>query len=78
MSTIAKGCNVVIKLDDGTKEFVPECDAEITTLYGMDPDVDTKAYLKLYREGFKAYLDMDHIVSFTFTAPHKGEEVCWH
>jgi hypothetical protein len=75
MNLIAKSCNVVVKLDNGTKEFVPECDAEITPLYGMDPDIDTKTYLKLHREGFAAYYDMDHIVSFTFTVPHKEEEL---
>ena len=70
-----KSCNVVVKLDDGTKEFVPECNAEITSLYGLDPDIDTRTFLRLYREGFAAYYDMDRIVSFTFTAPHKEEEL---
>lgn len=78
MSIIEKNCDVVVKLDDGTNIFSPTCDAGITTLYGLDPDVDTRAYLKLHREGYTAYYDMDHVVSFTLSAPHKGEEVCWH
>lgn len=78
MNFIAKNCNVVVKLDNGKTEFVPECDdAEITSLYGTDPDIDTRTFLKLHREGFTAYYDMDHIVSFTFTAPSKEEKICW-
>lgn len=75
MNVTAKSSNVVVKLDNGKTEFVPECYAEITSLYGTDPDIDTRTFLKLHREGFTAYYDMDHVVSFTFTKPSKEEEL---
>lgn len=60
-----KNCTAFVKLEDGTKEVVTNCNASVTRMDELDPTF----YLKLERSDSVSYFDLDRVVSFTFRLP---------